>query len=83
MTGARTDKGSGGTPNPSASTSTSARPATSEPLRAVRECIEQTPEVDRKRIAEIKQSIADGRYVLDPLTIAQSFSELEGLLGGK
>ncbi|RFA28567.1 flagellar biosynthesis anti-sigma factor FlgM [Alkalilimnicola ehrlichii] len=52
----------------------------SERLQMVRDRIDSTPEVDIERVEAIKQSIAEGRYPLDPERIADKFAELEGLL---
>lgn len=52
----------------------------SERLKAVQESIDNTPEVDMEKVEAIKQSIAEGRFPIDPQRIAEKFAELEGLL---
>ncbi|KAB7627205.1 flagellar biosynthesis anti-sigma factor FlgM [Alkalilimnicola sp. S0819] len=52
----------------------------SERLQAVRDRIDNTPEVDMERVEAIKQQIADGEYPLNPERIAEKFLELEGML---
>ncbi len=61
------------------------RPTTaseSERLQAVRESVDQTPEVDRARVEQIREQISNGDYPLDAERIADRFAELEGLLEG-
>lgn len=52
----------------------------SERLQLIKERIDSTPEVDVVRVEAIKQSIAEGKYPLDPQRIAEKFAQLEGLL---
>jgi|SRR5690625_1185935 len=49
-------------------------------LQQLRERIDTTPDVDQKRIEDIKQALAEGRLQLNPELIAQKFASLEGLL---
>ncbi len=53
---------------------------TSERLQAVRERIDQTPEVDRERVDAIKERIANGDYPIDAERVAKKFAELEALI---
>ena len=50
-------------------------------LQQLRERIAATPDVNRERVEEIKQALAEGRLTFDPQRIAQKFIDLEGLLG--
>ncbi|MCC5810669.1 MAG: flagellar biosynthesis anti-sigma factor FlgM [Ectothiorhodospiraceae bacterium] len=52
----------------------------SERLQAVRERIDNAPDVDMDKVAAIRQSIAEGNYPLDADRIASKFADLEGLL---
>ncbi len=56
---------------------------TSERLQAVRERIDQSPEVDEERVQAIKQRIADGDYPIDAEKVARKFAELEALIEGE
>ncbi len=52
----------------------------SDRLQAVRERIDNAPDVDMDKVAAIRQSIAEGNYPLDADRIANKFADLEGLL---
>ena len=52
----------------------------SDRLQAVRERIDNAPDVDMDKVAAIRQSIAEGNYPLDADRIASKFADLEGLL---
>ncbi|MFP4146768.1 MAG: flagellar biosynthesis anti-sigma factor FlgM [Halorhodospira sp.] len=54
--------------------------AASERLQAVRERIDQTPEVDQDRVDAIKERIANGDYPIDAEKVAQKFAEFEALI---
>ena len=75
-----TDQATGSRPEGTPANKPAESASTSERLQAVRQGIDQTPEVDQDRVDAIKQSIAEGRYVVNPDKIAQKFAELEGLL---
>jgi negative regulator of flagellin synthesis FlgM len=49
-------------------------------LQQIRERIDSTPDLDMKRVEDIKLALAEGRLSLDPERIAQKFASLEGLL---
>lgn len=49
-------------------------------LQQIRERIDTTPDIDLKRVEEIKLALAEGKLPLDPQRIAQKFANLEGLL---
>ncbi len=57
----------------------------SERLQAVREAIDNTPEVDTDRVESIREQLAGGDYPLDAERIASRFIEFEQLLsdGGR
>ena len=40
------------------------------------------PEVDQKKVAEIKQAISEGRYKVDPEKLAANIASFEAELGG-
>lgn len=73
--GARPEAG-GEQDNNRASTSASE----SERLQSVREAIDQAPDVDRGRVDELRERIANGEYPLNAESIAERFAEFEGLL---
>lgn len=52
----------------------------SDRLRALRETIENTPDVDSERVQDIRDRIASGEYPLDPEKIASRFAEFEKLV---
>lgn len=51
-------------------------------LRAVRDAIERTSEIDLSRVAEIRERIARGDYPLNVERIAARFTAFEKLLHG-
>lgn len=51
-------------------------------LQAVQDAIRSTPEVDQKRVADIRERIAQGDYPLNIEHIAQRFTDFEKLLHG-
>ncbi|MDN5871955.1 MAG: flagellar biosynthesis anti-sigma factor FlgM [Nitrococcus sp.] len=51
-------------------------------LQAVHEAIEHTPEIDSKRVADIRERIARGDYPLNVERIAERFAAFEKLLDG-
>jgi len=62
---------------PSAASST-----VSERLQSVQDRIDSTPDVNAQRVADIKKSIAEGSYPINPQRIAGKFAELQKLLNG-
>lgn len=73
-------------PAPAASSSNSAaadEAEASERLQAVRERIDQSPEVDQERVDAIKQRIAEGDYPIDAEKVARKFAEFEALIEGE
>ncbi|MBK1726929.1 flagellar biosynthesis anti-sigma factor FlgM [Halorhodospira neutriphila] len=75
-------------PDPAPAAGSSSAAATdgaeaSERLQAVRERIDQSPEVDQERVNAIKQRIADGDYPIDAEKVARKFAELEALIEGE
>lgn len=67
-----------------AATSRGAADASTESgrLQQIRERIDTTPDLDMKRVEEIKLALAEGRLSLNPERIAEKFANLEGLLNG-
>ena len=51
-------------------------------LQALAKSIEQLPEVDRQRVAELKQAIADGSYEVDDESVAEKLAAFEAQLQG-
>ena len=49
-------------------------------LQALSSKLDQLPEVDRQRVAELRQQVADGSYVVDPRAVAEKLTEFEALL---
>ncbi len=49
-------------------------------LQQIRERIDTTPDLDLKRVEEIKLALAEGKLQLDPQRIDQKFANLEALL---
>ncbi|MBT8445503.1 MAG: flagellar biosynthesis anti-sigma factor FlgM [Gammaproteobacteria bacterium] len=49
-------------------------------LQAVTSRMDQLAPVDRERVAELRQDIADGNYQVDSNAIAEKLSEFEALL---
>ena len=54
----------------------------SDRLQAVSDALERTPEIDSKRVADIRERIARGEYPLNVERIAERFTALEKLLHG-
>ncbi len=54
--------------------------ALSDRLQAIRDRIEETPEIDRERVDAIKERIAKGDYPVDVEKVARKFAELEALI---
>jgi len=49
-------------------------------LKALEAQIKQSPEVDNKRVAELKQALKDGKYEINPARIADKLLSLDALL---
>jgi len=54
--------------------------AKAQSLKALEEHIQQAPETDNKRIAELKQALKDGTYEINPSRIAEKLLALDGKL---
>lgn len=67
---------------PSAATAAPQDASTSESgrLQAVREAIDNTPEVDSSRVQDIRDRISRGEYPLDANRVAERFADFEQLL---
>lgn len=63
-------------------TGSTASSTVSERLQAVQDRIDSTPDVNAQRVADIKKSIAEGRYPINAQRIASKFVELQKLLNG-
>ncbi|MCL2919705.1 flagellar biosynthesis anti-sigma factor FlgM [Shewanella litorisediminis] len=49
-------------------------------LQSVQSKLSSLPEVDQKKVAEIKQAIAEGRYKIDPEKLAANIASFEAEL---
>ncbi len=55
---------------------------TASRLQAVKDRIEQTPEVDRERVDNLRRAIADGSYQSNPQKVADKLIQFEALMQG-
>ncbi|RME35285.1 MAG: flagellar biosynthesis anti-sigma factor FlgM [Gammaproteobacteria bacterium] len=55
---------------------------TASRLQAVRDRIEQTPEVDQQRVDTLRRAIADGTYQPDAQRVADKLVQFEALMQG-
>ena len=78
--GADRQEGAGQRSEAAATPPASDQAAMSERLGAVRQQIDATPEVNRERVDELKERIANGEYPVDAERIANRMVELESLL---
>lgn len=53
----------------------------SKTLQDVQALAAQQPDIDAERVARIRQQVLEGRYVIDPQTIARQLLHLEWQLG--
>ncbi len=54
--------------------------AKAQSLKALEEHIQQAPETDNQRIAELKQALKDGTYEINPSRITEKLLALDGKL---
>jgi len=51
-------------------------------LQSVQSKMASLPEIDQKKVAEIKQAISEGRYKIDPEKLAANIASFESELSG-
>lgn len=52
-------------------------------LQALTQSVAEVPQVDQARVDAVRQTLADGKYQIEPNTVADKLLAFEGMLGNK